>query len=93
MPNIEGRRHACGRRPIRCSHRAPARNSAQRIRPERRRSLFGGAEVELDVSVEVTGRGGIKFWVVNREAGSTYARAARVKVALYAGDQEYGIGK
>ena len=55
--------------------------------------MFGGAEVELDVSVEVTGRGGIKFWVVNREAGSTYARAARVKVDLYAGDQEYGIGK
>jgi hypothetical protein len=82
MPNIEGGRHACGRRPIRCSHRAPARNSAQRIRPKRRRSLLGGAEVELDVSVGVTGSGGIKFWVVNREAGSTHARAARVKVNL-----------
>ena len=70
-----------------------ARNSAQRIRPVRRRSLFGGAEVELDVSVEVTGSGGIKFWIVNGEAGTTYARAARVKVDLYAGDQEYGIGK
>jgi hypothetical protein len=55
--------------------------------------LFGGAEVELDVSVEVTGSGGIKFWIVNGEAGTTYARAARVKVNLYAGDQEYGIGR
>jgi len=55
--------------------------------------LFGGAEIELDVSVEVTGSGGIKFWVVNGEAGTTYARTARVKVNLYTGDQEYGVGK
>jgi hypothetical protein len=55
--------------------------------------LLGGAEVELDVSVEVTGSGGIKFWVVNGEAGTSYARTARVKVSLYPGDQQYGVGK
>jgi len=93
MPNIEGRRHACGRRPIRCSHRAPARNSAQRIRPERRRSLFGGAEVELDVSVEVTGRGGIKFLGREPRSRQHIRQSGTGEVDLYAGDQEYGIGK
>jgi Trypsin-co-occurring domain 2 len=52
---------------------------------EKRRSCSVVPRSSLDVSVAVTGSGGIKFWVVNGEAGTTDARTARVKVNLYRG--------
>jgi hypothetical protein len=54
---------------------------------------FGAAEVELNVTLEATAGGGVKFWVVNADAGSTYARGAKVTVHVYPTQEEYGVGK
>ena len=56
--------------------------------------VFGGADVELNLALEAKAGGGIKFWVVNAEAGSAYARGAKVTVHVYPGAQEgWGVGK
>lgn len=57
---------------------------------------FMAADVEMDVAVENTGAGGVKFWVLN--AGASHARTTttRIKVSVQPHSnfqQEYGVGK
>jgi hypothetical protein len=40
------------------------------------------AEVELEVAVEITAGGGVKFWVLNAEAAAAKTRTTRIKVNL-----------
>ena len=54
---------------------------------------LSGADVELMVSLEANAGGGVKFWVVNADVGSTYTRGAKITVHLYPGSEDYAVGK
>lgn len=40
------------------------------------------AEVEMEVAVETTGAGGVRFWVLNADASRARTQTTRVKVNL-----------
>jgi hypothetical protein len=50
--------------------------------------IFGGADVELSLTLEATAGGGVKFWVINADADSSYTRGAKITVHVYPGGQE-----
>lgn len=54
------------------------------------------AEVEMEVAVDTSGSGGVRFWVVNGDVTRGVTRTTRVKVSLtpHNPDQQpYGVGK
>ncbi len=54
-----------------------------------------GAEVEMELAVETTGSGTVKFWVVSGDASRAHTRATRIKVTLTPhsdNEQHYGVG-
>lgn len=53
------------------------------------------AEVEMELAVETTGSGTVKFWVVSGDASRAHTRATRIKVTLTPhsdNEQHYGVG-